>query len=192
MALLNAANRHLKTCLLCLSCALALAISLTTDAGEDSNPTDSFLSSHLSGSVLDKANTLWVSGELRETAESVLGHRFGGLRVRYWGENNRTLWILEEIGKEMPITIGVVVDSGKISSVQILKYRETRGGEVRYPFFTKQFRGLGLANDDQNALTDHIDGISGATLSVAAVRKTAILALIFHRHTPFGSGQIES
>ena len=74
----------------------------------------------------------------------ILGHSFAGLRVRYWASGERTAWVFEEIGKELPITVGVVVDNNGIALLSILEYRESRGGEVRYPFFTQQFQSMGL------------------------------------------------
>jgi len=157
----------------------------TPDTGTAKTPTsfEAFLAHHL-GEETRQPKVLWINGELRKKAEDILGHSFSSLRVRYWGKGDKTLWVLDEIGKEMPITIGMVVDGGKISEVRILEYRETRGGEVQYPFFTSQFKGLTL-DDSGNRLNNHIDGITGATLSVAAVRKIAILALVFHEHTPY-------
>ncbi|MEE8058154.1 MAG: FMN-binding protein [Pseudomonadales bacterium] len=122
--------------------------------------------------------TLWLKGESRSQAETIL-NRSLGLRTRYWTDGTRTAWILEEIGKEMPITIGVVVAGDHIIDVRIMAYRESRGGEVRYPFFTNQYSGLSLQKD--LSLTDMIDGISGATLSVRAVTRIARAALYFHR-----------
>ena len=78
----------------------------------------------------------------------------------------------------MPITIGVVVAEGKIEQVKILAYRESRGGEVRYPAYTRQYLGASLTN--KNNLDQSIDGITGATLSVWAVNKVAALALYYH------------
>jgi uncharacterized protein with FMN-binding domain len=101
-----------------------------------------------------------------------------GLRVRYHILDNKSAWILEEIGKEMPITIGVVVTDHKITEVKILAYRESRGGEVRYPAYTAQYRGASLQSN--NRLDQSIDGITGATLSVWAVNKVAGLALYYH------------
>jgi Na+-transporting NADH:ubiquinone oxidoreductase subunit NqrC len=49
---------------------------------------------------------------------------------------------------------------------------------VRYPFFTDQFNGLQL--DENNRLQRKIDGISGATLSVNALTRLARLALHLH------------
>ena len=54
-------------------------------------------------------STLWVTSELRQSAEDTLGYGIASLRVRYWHRDRRTAWILDEIGKEKPITVGVVV-----------------------------------------------------------------------------------
>lgn len=124
------------------------------------------------------ADTLWITQEYREPLEALLGHPFGSLRVRYWREGSRTAWILDEIGKELPITIGVVVERGAIRDLRILEFREVRGWEVRYPFFTDQFRGATLTAERE--LDTQIDGITGATLSVGAVRRIARAALYLH------------
>jgi hypothetical protein len=89
------------------------------------------------------------------------------------------VWILEEVGKEEPITAGFVVADGRIDHVRVLVYRESRGGEVRYPAFLKQFKSSKLAQD--NTLDGSIDGIAGATLSVGAMERMARLALFFDR-----------
>lgn len=172
---------------LLLVLALAAVPFSPAPAGENEgcSSTDKFLDNYLTSEDGRQPKLFWVTGESRDRAEAVLGHRFPGLRLRYWGEGERTLWIMDEIGKEMPITIGVVVDNDEIANITILEYRESRGGEVRYPFFTRQFVGLSLDGGKDNSLSGQIDGITGATLSVAAVRKVAILALLFHHQTPF-------
>ena len=131
------------------------------------------------------SQTLWINKDSRADVETILNHRFTALRIRYWGEKTRTGWILEEIGKELPITVGVVVDGDEIFDVSILEYRESRGGEIRYPFFTEQFQHLRLSDDERYGLDKTIDGITGATLSVRALKKIATLALFLHRQTPF-------
>lgn len=87
---------------------------------------------------------------------------------------------MEEIGKELPITIGVVINQNQVEQVKILAFRESRGWEVRYPAFTAQYRDVKITPD--NKLDAHIDGITGATLSVRAVSKVTTLALYYHRH----------
>ena len=126
------------------------------------------------------AQTLWVTGDLRKSVERTLGHPFKVLRVRYWQTGARSAWVLDEIGKELPITIGITVDAGVIDNVRVLEFRESRGWEVRYPFFTDQFADARLVEGEQ--LDRHIDGITGATLSVGAVTRIARVALLMHEH----------
>lgn len=126
---------------------------------------------------------VWISGALKQDMRAILGRDPGVLRMRYWLKDGRSAWILEEIGKERLITTGFVVNAGSIETVRVLIFRETRGWEVRYPFFTDQFKGATLNQDKQ--LDRSIDGISGATLSVNALTKLARLALLLH-HTVTG------
>lgn len=119
--------------------------------------------------------TLWLTDETRAAAKAAVGWAPASLRLRYWQEGSSTAWILEDIGKDKPITLGITVTGQRIERVDVLAFRESRGWEIRYPFFTKQFSGLSLAPDGY--LSDHIDGITGATLSVRAVERVARLAL---------------
>lgn len=123
--------------------------------------------------------SLWLDQARLEQAEKILGHPFNGFRVRYWSDKDKTAWVLDEIGKEHPITIGIAIQENKITAVHILAFRESRGWEVRNNFFTRQFNQAFL--NDQYKLSTQIDGISGATLSVRAVKKVAALALYFHQ-----------
>ncbi|MBZ2188689.1 FMN-binding protein [Alcanivorax sp. JB21] len=121
---------------------------------------------------------LLLDQTLREEAEQILERRMGGARQRYWRDGERTAWIMEEIGKEYPITMGLVVGPDGIEHVRILVYREPRGGEVHERFFTRQFEGAMLTNG--NRLDRPIDNITGATLSVDAVSRVARLVLRLH------------
>lgn len=141
--------------------------------------TDEYLSSVFPSEV-PEVRTLWVAGDLREGVERSLGHRFAALRVRYWFDGNKSVWVLDEVGKELPITIGVSVSNGAIDGVRVLEFRESRGWEVRYPFFTDQFVDARLDPDER--LDRRIDGITGATLSVRAVTRIAQIALLMHEH----------
>lgn len=118
---------------------------------------------------------LWLDSAQRETIANILGHPYRGLRIRYWAVDDRLAWILDEIGKDKPITIGVVAEDSRVMGVTVLEFRETRGGEIRYEFFTRQFLGAGLRSDLR--LDRDIDGITGATLSVRAVIDVTELAL---------------
>lgn len=122
---------------------------------------------------------LWLTPEVQAEAKAILGHAPAQLRQRYWADTHRSVWILEETGKEEPITAGFVVADGRVDHVRVLVYRESRGGEVRGPGFVRQFRGATLAAGDR--LDREIDGIVGATLSVGAMERMARLALYFDR-----------
>ncbi len=122
-----------------------------------------------------KAALIWVTGETRKAATEILQHKPARLRVRYWAKATHSAWVLEEIGKEQPITVGIVIKDGQIERLSVLAFRESRGDEVRHDFFTRQFQQAKLQTDLQ--LTKSIDGISGATLSVRALQKLARLAL---------------
>lgn len=128
---------------------------------------------------------LWLTGTVREQTKLILGHEPAQLRVRYWRQGQRSAWILDEIGKEQPITTGIVVDAGKIERLRVLVFRESRGWEVRHDFFTDQFKQRGLTTDMK--LDQQIDGISGATLSVRALTNLARLALYLHQQIPAAS-----
>ncbi|MEO6423535.1 MAG: FMN-binding protein [Candidatus Nitrotoga sp.] len=127
--------------------------------------------------VKPKVKLLTLTKDMQTEVSSILGHAPRKLRQRYWSEDARTLWILEEIGKVDPITAGFVVKNGRIEQAKVLIYREHRGMEVRFPAFLKQFTGASLSNG--NSLDRKIDGITGATLSVHAMERMARTALYF-------------
>ncbi len=121
---------------------------------------------------------LWLTREMQGQAAAILGHPPAQLRQRYWSDAHKTVWILEETGKEELITAGFVVVDGRIDHVRVLVYREGRGQEVRQSSFLKQFKD---AKAQGNRLDRDIDGIVGATLSVGAMERMARLALLFDR-----------
>jgi hypothetical protein len=123
-----------------------------------------------------KAAVIWPDKRLKAQIKEILGHDYRGLRIRYWQQDDRTAWILDEIGKDKPITTGFVVNKGRIERVRVLVFRESRGWEVRHAFFTDQFDNAVLKDDTE--LDRYIDNISGATLSVRAVTKLARVALL--------------
>lgn len=126
-----------------------------------------------------KAKALWLTQLQREDIKKILAHDFKKLRLRYWRQDNKTAWILNEIGKDKPITIGVVINKSKIESIKVLIFRESRGSEIRHDFFTRQFDQATISDDLK--LDRHIDGISGATLSVRAITKISRIALYLHQ-----------
>jgi uncharacterized protein with FMN-binding domain len=134
---------------------------------------------HIFNGDIPKAQVLWLSKADKTVVAEILQHKFNRLRIRYWQKEDdqvkNSVWVLNEIGKEKPITIGVHIKDQQIVELKVLAYRESRGDEVRHQFFTKQFNLAKLTKN--NRLDRHIDGITGATLSVRALTKVARLAL---------------
>lgn len=153
---------------------VALLAAASFAYGEDYLDRDAFL--HLAfGQAQPEMQTLWVTEDLRNAAETAVGWMPRALRLRYWQSGDSTAWILEDIGKEKPITLGISISGDRLERVDVLAFRESRGWEIRYPFFTGQFQGLTLADDGY--LSERVDGITGATLSVRAVDRMTRLAL---------------
>ncbi len=76
--------------------------------------------------------------------------------------------VAEEIGKHRPITFLVALAPDlEVREVQVLVYRESRGGEVRHPRFLRQFRGA--RPDRPLRVGREVVNITGATMSVRAV-----------------------
>lgn len=125
-----------------------------------------------------KPKILWIKKTIRKQVANILKHKPGFLRTRYWQNQDQSVWIINEIGKIKPITIGVVIKNNKIDLLKVLAFRESRGWEVKHDFFTNQFKQNTLTKDLR--LSQAIDGISGATLSVRALTKVAQLALFFN------------
>jgi hypothetical protein len=123
--------------------------------------------------------TLWLTADINDKINAILGHKYSALRLRYYTDDtHKTAWILDEIGKSKPITTGFTVSDKGIESMRVLIYRESHGYEVQYPSFYSQFDAVTL--DDNHRLSKNIDGIAGATLSVNALTKLAQVALVLH------------
>ena len=123
---------------------------------------------------------LWISGELKKEIELAIGKEPPRMREKYWQQGEDIVFVLEQIGKVKPITTAWHIREGMIVKAELLVYRETRGSEVTRPFFTKLFEGVGLK--EHKNLDADIDGISGATLSVWAMKHMAQQALLMAHH----------
>jgi len=93
--------------------------------------------------------------------------------------------IQETIGKHRLITyiVGVTPD-GKVSDVEILVYRESKGSEVRMKRFNSQYEGKTPL--DPIRINKDIINITGATMSVrsvsAGVKRALVLVDEFYLH----------
>lgn len=121
------------------------------------------------------AKTLWLNAAQQKQVADILSHPYAGIRIRYWQQDGRTAFILNEVGKELPITFGVVVQGRQLSAIEVLEFRESRGDEIKSEGFRAQFAGIAL--NPQGELNREVDGISGATYSVRAMKKIVKLAL---------------
>lgn len=153
---------------------IGLCLSNPTVAEQVLQDQKSFLSATFNHEI-PKAKTLWLSRQQKEQIAEILQHKYNRLRIRYWAQGNESVWILDEIGKESPITVGLHVNNKALKQVKVLIYRESRGDEVKHAFFTDQFIDATLT--EEFMLSEHIDGITGATLSVRALTKLSRMAL---------------
>jgi len=158
--------------------AFSLLLPLAEAKGVFQQPSE-FISESFAGQP-PEPQIIWLSKAMRKQIEEILQHKYRGLRIRYYLKDGRSVWVLDETGKEKPITTGFVINNSKIEQVKVLVFRESRGWEVRYPFFTKQF--IDSTITEKNELSKPIDGISGATLSVRALTKLARVALLLNQH----------
>ncbi|MFT5465156.1 MAG: hypothetical protein ACI8UO_000243 [Verrucomicrobiales bacterium] len=159
--------------------AIIAAPAAARAADEVYETPSAFIAGAFSGG--SNAGTITIAGDTAEAAKAIFdGRAYRAARVRYYQSGERTAWVLEEIGKTKPITVGIVVDGGKIDTVKVLVYRESIGSEVQRPAFTKQFRNTTLKDDRRHTLSRRINGISGATLSVNALNRLSRFALLLH------------
>lgn len=174
----NCFGKNMRTKIFARSKFLLLVIAVgffhAVSASDDYIAPEEFLGRVFEGSI-PSSNTVWITAEKKEIVTGILGHKSNFLRVRYWGSEVRSAWIVDEIGKTEPITIGLVINNNEIEEVKVLAFRESRGWEIKHDFFTKQFKGAFLG--EHNKLDRSIDGISGATLSVRAMTNVSRLVL---------------
>ncbi len=125
-----------------------------------------------------KPRILWITKDIRPNVVKILRRPNFPLRYRYYKRGQRTVWILNEIGKVMPITTAITIDNNIIIDLTVLTYRESHGSEIRFPAYTNQFNNIRLT--EKMGLSKSINGISGATLSTNAIKKVGRLALYLH------------
>ena len=128
---------------------------------------------------------LQLSAQVRARIASESGARPDAGDPEVWqalrGEEVLGSFIVDEvIGKHELITYAVAIDpQGMVRGVEILDYRETRGGEVRDPRWRAQFVGKGTR--DPLRLGEDIQNLSGATLSSRHITDGVRRLLVLHR-----------
>src|SRR5262249_17953703 len=93
------------------------------------------------------------------------------------GQADGYAMVMNEIGKEMPITFIVgITPQFRISRVALMVFRESKGWEVEDSRFTSQFKGR--SSGDAFAVNSDIIGVTGATLSSRAFCKGTKKAIV--------------
>jgi Na+-translocating ferredoxin:NAD+ oxidoreductase RnfG subunit len=114
----------------------------------------------------------WLTGEQKETIEKLCQQPIHENRITYYvGMKDKKpmgyMIIDHMVGKTFPITFMVVLNvDGTVREVEIMIYREPRGGEVRNKSFLDQFLGMNAGSEFRD-----IHSITGATLSVRAITR---------------------
>lgn len=146
-----------------------------------------FVKQSFAGTAPAPKTLMIADDETKKQINKIMKRKYKLSKAKYWQQGERSVWILEEIGKYKPITTGFVINGSEIENVKVLIYRESHGWEVKYPFFTDQFKEAKLEEDRK--LDKSIDGISGATLSVKAIKRLAALALYLDKKTRMANAQ---
>jgi hypothetical protein len=131
------------------------------------------------------AVALSLTAEQRADIERASGVHASGGALEVWRVAHGGWFVVDRvIGKHEFITYAVGIGAdGAVRGVEILEYRESYGGEVRYKHWRSQF--IGKTPDDPVQLGQDIKNISGATLSCRHVtegvkRILATYALVLH------------
>jgi Na+-transporting NADH:ubiquinone oxidoreductase subunit NqrC len=116
-----------------------------------------------------EATPVTLSALQRVAIESASGVRVRVNAVSAWraklGGKSAGWFLVDDVyGKHEFITYAVAIGTdGSVTGVEILNYRETRGGEVQNSKWRAQF--VGKKSGDPLRLDEEIKNISGATLS---------------------------
>ena len=142
-----------------------------------------------------KKELLKVPMDKKVTIEERIGWKFPEEAFEvYIGETGTQTdgyaFVQNTIGKHKPMTYMVGVDArGRVSNVELLVFRESRGSEVRTKRFNVQYEGKTAS--DPVRLNKDIINISGATMSVrsmtAGIKRVLVLVDEFYLR-PAGIG----
>lgn len=163
---------------LCIMVLFSFSLSSFAEQKTKSHSSHHYIKDALNLFEMPDSNVIWTNKRLRIKLKRILKNTPPSLRYRYWINDGRTVWILDMIGKLLPITMGITIENDKILDITILKYRESHGSEIKFPTYRSQFQGAGL--NKYQRLNKPINGISGATLSVNSTKKMARIALLLH------------
>lgn len=172
--MLNHRLAHRVTKLYGLVTLIFFTLFSTSEASKTYQTPSDFVEEQFSGNT-PQPQLQTITSAMQERLKQINGSPYRSSRIRYWQQGTRTVYILDDIGKTLPITIGYVIDDYKISKVKVLIYRESHGDDVCRSYFTKQFKSLSLKSNGKLSKTPK--NIAGATLSVRTLSRMARAAL---------------
>lgn len=158
--------------------AVCLLIPIAVFAGDGvPSPAESFAAAQFTNAPAPVE--LVLTAQAARAVQEILGHRYGKKEITYWRAEGKTVWVLDTRGRSNIITAGFVIRDGRLMETEVLIYRERRGEQVKTKAFLDQFINAGLTGDKR--LDRRIDGITGATISVNAMKNMARLALYLEK-----------
>lgn len=135
-----------------------------------------------------RKDTIKLSPEKKAQIEERIGWKFPEESFEvYIGETGTQIdgyaLVQNTIGKHKPMTYMVGVDGkGRVSDVELLVFRESRGSEIRQKRFNTQYEGKTVL--DPVRINKDIINISGATMSVrsmsAGIKRVLVLVDEFY------------
>ena len=157
---------------------LVIATISTSAFSEEIADKNRFLMSGLDVKELPGHSYIIINENIQDNIKKILNDTYHLPIIKYWKAGNKVGFILETIGKHEFITTGYIVENNKIIDVKVLVYRENYGYEIKHDYFLDQIRGNSVKKNGK--LVKSIANISGATLSVKAMRKLSKLSLYLY------------
>ena len=157
---------------------LVLATISTSAFSEEIADKNRFLMSGLDVKELPGHSYIIINEDIQDNIKKILKDTYHLPIIKYWKAGNKVGFVLEAIGKHEFITTGYIVENNKIIDAKVLVYRENYGYEIEHDYFLDQIRGNSVKKNGK--LVKSIANISGATLSVKAMRKLSKLSLYLY------------
>jgi hypothetical protein len=157
---------------------LVLATIPTSAFSEEIADKNRFLMSGLDVKELPGHSYIIINEDIQGNIKKILKDTYHLPIIKYWKAGNKVGFVLEAIGKHEFITTGYIVENNKIIDAKVLVYRENYGYEIEHDYFLDQIRGNSMKKNGK--LVKSIANISGATLSVKAMRKLSKLSLYLY------------
>ena len=155
-----------------LVCLLAGLLLCGNSSAEMS--TEAFVESSLGRLPAEKR--ILLQGDVQEAVRSAYDGRYPAFSIPYREQDGKRVWVLKAQGKHGYVKAGFVIQDGRLLNPWVLSSKEQGGRGIETSPFLKQFEGVGLKGPSQ--MDRRIDGLSGATLSVNAMKKMARTALV--------------